>query len=50
MERQEDGYVLLRSAQRISLIDQRSQRVWPGVRRAGLVKAEPGAGVGPRRA
>jgi hypothetical protein len=40
MERQEDGRVQ----------HQWSKRVWPGVRRAGLGKAEPGADAGPSAA
>jgi integrase len=31
----------------VSLADQRGGQVWPGVRQAGLVKAEPGADAGP---
>ena len=36
MERQEDGYVQHGAAWRMSLVGLRSQRVWPGMRRAGL--------------
>jgi hypothetical protein len=31
----------------MSLADEWSEQVWPGVRQVGLAKAEPGAGAGP---
>jgi hypothetical protein len=47
MERREDGCAQHRSAYEMSLVDQGSQRVWPGVRRAGLPRQSPGADAGP---
>ena len=52
MEREEargGGLHAPQFAQRVSQFDLRSQRVWPGVRWAGLPKAEPGDDAGPRR-
>jgi hypothetical protein len=46
--REEDGYAQHHGVRnRVSLVDRWSRPVWPGVRQAGLLKAEPGADDGP---
>ena len=45
--REEAGRALDRLLGRVILVDLQPARVWPGVPRAGLAKAEPGADAGP---
>ena len=47
MERKEDGYAPHRPACRMRCLDQLVLRMRPGVRRAGLAKAEPALYAGP---
>ena len=49
MERAQDRYVQHRPRSQMSQPDQWSQRVWPGVRRAGLPRQSPALTPGQRR-